>query len=148
MNITSFSLISTLFSNPVLVFLLAFILGTVLGTIFLMISAKIFKQNNVFMNSFKIALIISLLSSLISSFSLGILGTILGIAIIVLNVYLIKRWFAVTIGRAIGIWFVEVLFTIIFISIITTLLWFFVKSTINSGVNEINKISDVASLTS
>ncbi len=117
------------------IYLIGLISGIIIGTLILMLVAKIFKQSKVFMPSLKVVLIISILGFIISLFSFGLaLTIILAIIISVFEIFLIKKFFEVSWGRAIGIWAVWIVFTAILLVIIVAGLWTYIKTIVSQGI--------------
>jgi len=110
--------------------LLSSIFGFIIGSFFLMIVAKIFKhQGDVFPPALKAIFYVSLLSFIltiiINSF-VGfpiILSLILILGSIIFSMWMIKKFFKVSWGRAIGMWFVMLAFLIGIVLIILVISW-------------------------
>lgn len=120
--------------------LIYFIVSLVVGTLFLMLVAKIFGQSNVFIPSLKVVLIISLIGFVINLISLGsTMNIILVLGLIVLQVFLIKKFFNINLGRAIGMWVVWAVFIIILSLILTVVMWIVVRNVVQGGIDAINQ---------
>ena len=124
------SLIGLLQTNIFLGILSFFLFYLVIGTLLLMLVAKIFKQKNVFVPSIKVTLVVSLIGSLFNLISPSFLGILLLIGLIVFNVYLIKKFFNVDTGKAVGMWFVELAFGVVLILIGISFVWSIVRGVV------------------
>ena len=113
--------------------------GIIIGTLLLMLSSKILKQQKVFLPSLKVVAIISIIGFLISLFNIGFgLSIFLGILVLVLEIFLIKKFFNVKTGRAIGIWAIMLAFMIVLSVLLTAVLWGIIASKIagaSSGID-------------
>ncbi len=117
------------------VFILSLLGSFVLGTLLLMLVAKIFKQSNVFVPSVKVSIIVAFLGAIINILPLGnFLSFILGLGLIVFNVYLIKRFFNVNTGKAVGMWFVLLGFTTVLVLIAIVALWSIIANSIQQSI--------------
>ncbi len=119
--------------------LLSSILGFIIGSFFLMIVAKLFKhQGDVFPPALKATFYVSLLSFIltiiINSFATFpfILSLILILGAIIFSMWMIKKFFIVTWGKAIGMWFVMLALLIGLALIIVIISWIAVGDIINS----------------
>ncbi len=105
-----------------------------------MLSASILKQRKVFVPAFKVVLITAVIGVIISFISIVALNIVLSIALIVFNIFLIKTFFKVGWGRALGIWALELAFVIILSLILFAVLRGVVVSVIQGGIGSIQVI--------
>lgn len=119
--------------------LLSSIFGFIFYSFFLMIVAKIFKcEGDVLPPAFKATFYVSLLSFILTIVmnSLAniplIVSVILVLLIIIFSMWMIKKSFSVTWGKAIGMWFVMLAFLIIFVLVIVVIGWIAMGDLISS----------------
>jgi len=106
--------------SPVVAQIISFVVMTILGSLILMLSAKIFKlKDQSFMTALKIVLIlyvITLVLGLIglAALNIALIMSILSfIVVIALGIYLIKKFYKLDWGKAVLVWLVWFILSLI-----------------------------------
>lgn len=112
----------------------------IIGTLLLMLVARIFGQRKVFLPAFKALLITSLVVLVINFIPFGrVMTIILGVCLILLEIFLIKKFFKINWGKAIGMWAVLVAFISVLVILFVTVGWAIVSNIIQRGVLDLQK---------
>lgn len=118
----------------ILTIIISFIVSLVIGTLLLMLIARIFKQRKVFLPALKVILITSIVGLAIGFIPFGrVISIILGISLIVFEIFLIRKFFKVVWGKAIGMWAVLVVSIFVLVTLFVIVGWAIISNIIQRG---------------